>query len=67
MLKENVPFLSNCMREIISGNLLYLTAGDQIQTYVIKETYPPAGYQGDITCSFHLYYQPYPSESDSPS
>ena len=38
----------------------FLTAGDK--TYVIKETYPPAGYQGDITCSFHLYYQPYPSE-----
>ena len=30
--------------------------------YVIKETYPPAGYQGDITCKFNLYYQPYPSE-----
>lgn len=38
----------------------FLTTGNQ--TYVIKETYPPAGYQGDITCSFHLYYQPYPSE-----
>ena len=38
----------------------FLTAGDK--TYVIKETYPPAGYQGGITCSFHLYYQPYPSE-----
>lgn len=38
----------------------FLTAGDK--TYVIKETYPPAGYQGDITCSFHLYYQAYPSE-----
>ena len=42
------------------GEPVYLTAGNQ--TYVIKETYPPAGYQGDITCSFHLYYQPYPSE-----
>ena len=30
----------------------FLTAGDK--TYVIKETYPPAGYQGDITCSFKL-------------
>ena len=38
----------------------FLTAGDK--TYVIKETYPPAGYQGGITCSFNLYYQPYPSE-----
>lgn len=43
------------------GDSVYLTAGND-QTYVIKETYPPAGYQGDITCSFHLYYQPYPSE-----
>ena len=42
------------------GEPVYLTAGDK--TYVIKETYPPAGYQGDITCSFNLYYQPYPSE-----
>lgn len=37
----------------------FLTAGDK--TYVIKETYPPAGYQGDITCSFNLYYKAYPS------
>lgn len=37
----------------------YLTTGDQTgQTYVIKET-PPAGYKGDFTCSFHLYYNPY--------
>ena len=43
------------------GDSVYLTAENN-QTYVIKETYPPAGYQGDITCSFHLYYQPYPSE-----
>ena len=42
------------------GESVYLTAGNQ--TYVIKETYPPAGYQGDITCSFHLYYKAYPSE-----
>lgn len=41
------------------GESAYLTTGSQ--TYVIKETYPPAGYQGGITCSFHLYYQPYPS------
>lgn len=39
----------------------YLTTGDQTgQTYVIKET-PPAGYKGDFTCSFHLYYKQYPS------
>lgn len=45
------------------GESFYLTAESQLShTYVIKETYPPAGYQGDITCSFHLYYQPYPSE-----
>ncbi len=45
------------------GDSVYLTAESQLShTYVIKETYPPAGYQGDITCSFHLYYQPYPSE-----
>ena len=43
------------------GDSVYLTAENN-QTYVIKETYPPAGYQGDITCSFHLYYQAYPSE-----
>lgn len=42
------------------GGSAYLTTGSH--TYVIKETYPPAGYQGDITCSFNLYYQPYPSE-----
>ena len=41
------------------GDSVYLTAGNQ--TYVIKETYPPAGYQGDITCSFNLYYKAYPS------
>ena len=45
------------------GEPVYLTAESQTNhTYVIKETYPPAGYQGDITCSFHLYYQSYPSE-----
>ena len=43
------------------GEPVYLTAENN-QTYVIKEAYPPAGYQGDITCSFHLYYQAYPSE-----
>ena len=45
------------------GDSPYLTAESQLShTYVIKETYPPAGYQGDITYSFHLYYQAYPSE-----
>ena len=40
----------------------FLTAEDQnSQTYVIKET-PPAGYKGDFTCSFHLYYKAYPSD-----
>lgn len=43
------------------GESVYLTAENN-QTYVIKETYPPAGYQGGITCSFNLYYEPYPSE-----
>ena len=45
------------------GEPVYLTAESQpSHTYVIKETYPPAGYQGDITCSFNLYYKAYPSE-----
>ena len=44
------------------GESPYLTAESQPNhTYVIKETYPPAGYQGDITCSFNLYYKEYPS------
>lgn len=43
------------------GDSAFLTTGDQTgQTYVIKET-PPAGYKGDFTCSFHLYYKAYPS------
>lgn len=43
------------------GYSAFLTTGDQTgQTYVIKET-PPAGYKGDFTCSFHLYYTAYPS------
>lgn len=43
----------------------YLTTGDQTgQTYVIKET-PPAGYKGSFTCSFNLYYKPYPSKPTS--
>ena len=43
------------------GYSAFLTTGDQTgQTYVIKET-PPAGYKGDFTCSFHLYYKAYPA------
>lgn len=43
----------------------FLTAEDQnSQTYVIKET-PPAGYKGSFTCSFNLYYKPYPSTPTS--
>lgn len=43
------------------GYSAFLTTGDQTgQTYVIKET-PPAGYKGSFTCSFHLYYNPYPA------
>lgn len=43
------------------GYSAFLTTGDQNnQTYDIKET-PPAGYKGDFTCSFHLYYKEYPS------
>ena len=45
----------------IGYSAAFLTTGDQTgQTYVIKET-PPAGYKGDFTCSFHLYYKPYPA------
>ena len=45
----------------IGYSAAFLTTGDQTgQTYVIKET-PPAGYKGDFTCSFHLYYKAYPS------
>ena len=39
----------------------FLTARDENSpTYVIKET-PPAGHKGSFTCSFNLYYKPYPS------
>ena len=39
----------------------FLTASDvNSPTYVITET-PPAGYKGSFTCSFHLYYNPYPA------
>lgn len=40
----------------------FLTARDvNSPTYVITET-PPAGYKGSFTCSFNLYYKPYPSK-----
>ena len=45
----------------IGYSAAYLTTGDQNhKTYDITET-PPAGYKGDFTCSFHLYYKAYPS------
>ena len=48
--------------DTIGYSAAFLTTGDQTgQTYVIKET-PPAGYKGDFTCSFHLYYKAYPSD-----
>ena len=48
-------------KDNIGYSAAFLTTGDQNnQTYVIKET-PPAGYKGDFTCSFHLYYKAYPS------
>lgn len=47
------------------GYSAFLTTGDQTgQTYVITET-PPAGYKGSFTCSFNLYYKPYPSKPTS--
>ena len=47
--------------DTIGYSAAFLTAEDQnSQTYDIKET-PPAGYKGDFTCSFHLYYKEYPS------
>lgn len=49
----------------IGYSAAFLTAEDQnSQTYDIKET-PPAGYKGDFTCSFNLYYKPYPSNPTS--
>lgn len=49
----------------IGYSAAFLTAEDQnSQTYDITET-PPAGYKGDFTCSFHLYYKPYPSNPTS--
>ena len=48
-------------KDNIGDSAAFLTTGDQTgQTYVIKET-PPAGYKGDFTCSFNLYYKPYPA------
>lgn len=41
------------------GYSAFLTTGGQ--TYDIKEICPPEGYQGDFTCSFNLYYKPYPA------
>lgn len=44
------------------GYSAFLTTGDQTgQTYVIKEIRPPEGYKEGFTCSFHLYYKPYPA------
>lgn len=49
----------------IGDSAAFLTTGDQTgQTYDITET-PPAGYKGDFTCSFHLYYKQYPSDPPS--
>lgn len=51
--------------DTIGYSAAFLTAEDQnSQTYDIKET-PPAGYKGNFTCSFHLYYKPYPSNPTS--
>lgn len=45
----------------IGYSAAFLTTGDRTGlAYDIKET-PPAGYKGDFTCSFHLYYKPYPA------
>lgn len=46
----------------IGDSAAFLTTGDQTgQTYVIKEIRPPEGYKEGFTCSFHLYYKPYPA------
>jgi prepilin-type N-terminal cleavage/methylation domain-containing protein len=37
-----------------------LTTGNQ--PYDIKEIHPPEGHQEGFKCSFHLYYDPYPSK-----
>lgn len=52
--KDNIGYSDAC-----------LTARDvNSPTYVITET-PPAGYKGSFTCSFNLYYKPYPSKPTS--
>lgn len=52
-------------KDNIGDSAACLTARDQNSpTYVIKET-PPAGYKGIFTCSFNLYYKPYPSTPTS--
>ena len=52
--KDNIGYSDAC-----------LTARDvNSPTYVITET-PPAGYKGSFTCSFHLYYNPYPATPTS--
>lgn len=48
--------------DTIGYSAAFLTTGDQ--TYDITET-PPAEYKGDFTCSFNLYYKPYPSNPTS--
>ena len=48
-------------KDNIGDSDAFLTARDENSpTYVIKEP-PPAGYKGSFTCSFHLYYKPYPA------
>lgn len=42
------------------GYSAFLTTGDQ--PYDIKEIHPPEGHQGGFTCSFHLFYNQYPSD-----
>lgn len=49
------------------SDYLTATASKPNYTYVIRETNPPARYQGDITCSFNLYYRAYPSKPSEPS
>lgn len=52
-------------KDNIGDSDAFLTARDENSpTYVIKET-PPAGYKGSFTCSFNLYYKPYPSNPTS--
>ena len=52
-------------KDNIGYSAAFLTASDvNSQTYVITET-PPAGYKGSFTCSFNLYYKPYPSNPTS--